>query len=146
MGFLDGVKNFFGNIGKKIQEGTNWLGSKISDGFNKVKEIPVLGKIVDVVTTPYQYAIKGAGALANGVGSLLQGDVKGAVNTGLNYAKDYINQPGLLEKATSGTPLEGIGKLATNIASNVVRVGGTSFSDLKDRANTAMDVAGSLIN
>jgi len=112
-------------IGKKIRDGFDTMGKKIGEGWGEVKNfgnkvwdgvksVPVLGKIAEGVEkyTPIGLAatnlLRGVDSGITAGSKLLQGDLKGVVDTGLNYARDTINK---------GTPL-------TNLAKNIPGVGG----------------------
>jgi len=112
-------------IGKKIRDGFDTMGKKMGEGWNEVKNfgnkvwdgvksVPVLGDIAGGIEkyTPIGIAatnlLRGVDAGIQGGSKLLQGDMKGVLDTGLNFARDTLNK---------GTPL-------TNLAKNIPGIGG----------------------
>lgn len=161
------------SLGKKITEGFNVLGKKMGEGWeatknfgnqawNKIKSVPVLGKIAEGVEkyTPIGMAatsaLKGIDAAATGGSKLLQGDIKGAVSTATSFGRDYINQKNPLLEAAKKVPV--LGKLASgaeSIATNVPIYGGMSVNTMRSIGNAGLnavdafkegDVKGGLIN
>ena len=162
-----------GAVGTKMKEGFQWLGSKLGEGWNavksfgkkawdKVKSVPVLGSIANVVEkyTPIglvaSNSLKEIDALATGSSKLLQGDVKGAVGTATSYGRDIVNYKNPLLEAAKKIPV--LGKVASGIemaASNVPIVGGMSLNTIRSLGNAGLnavdsfkegDIKGGLLN
>jgi hypothetical protein len=112
------------SIGKKISDGFNVMGKKMGEGWgevtnfgnkvwNGIKSVPVIGKIAEGVEkyTPIGIAatniLRGTTAGITGASKVLQGDFKGALDTGLNYAKDRLTQGNPLSNLTKDIPIVG---------------------------------------
>jgi hypothetical protein len=162
-----------GNAGAKLKEGFQWLGSKLGSGWesvksfgkkawDKVKSVPVLGKIAEGIEkyTPIGFvasnALKGIDALATGSSKLLQGDVKGALGTATSYGRDLINTKSPVVDALKNVPV--LGKVASGletVANNIPIYGGMSANTLRSIGNAGLnavdsfkegDVKGGLVN
>jgi hypothetical protein len=145
------------SLGKKISEGFNVLGKKMGEGWeatknfgnhawNKIKSVPVLGKIAEGIEkyTPIGMAatsaLRGIDAAATGGSKLLQGDLKGAISEGTRYGRDVINQKNPLLEAAKKIPV--LGSLASGaeaIASNVPVYGGMSINTLRSIGNSGLN-------
>jgi len=146
-----------GNTGAKIKDGFNVLGKKIGDGYNsvksfgkktwdKVKSVPVLGQIANVVEkyTPIGMAASNAvrltDAIAGGTSKLLQGDVKGAVGSATSLGRDILNQKNPLLEKIKGVPV--LGKLASeaeSAVSNIPIYGGMSINTIRNVGNAGLN-------
>jgi hypothetical protein len=145
------------SLGKKISEGFNVLGKKMGEGWeatknfgnqawNKIKSVPVLGKIAEGIEkyTPIGMAatsaLRGIDAAATGGSKLLQGDLKGAISEGTRYGRDVLNQKNPLLEAAKKIPV--LGSLASGaeaIASNVPIYGGMSVNTLRSIGNSGLN-------
>jgi hypothetical protein len=152
------------NLGKKISDGFGWMGKKMGEGwehvkafgkstYDKIKSVPVLGQIAQGIEkyTPIGWAatntLKGIDAGVGAGSKLLQGDVKGAVQTGINYGRDAINQKNPLIEAAKGVPV--LGKVvgaAENVATRVPVWGGMSINDMRNIGNAALNSTEALKN
>jgi hypothetical protein len=146
-----------GNAGAKMKEGFNVLGKKIGEGYNtvksfgkktwdKVKSVPVLGQIANVVEkyTPIGLAatsaIRTADALAGGTSKLLQGDVKGAIGSATSYGRDLLNQKSPLLELAKGVPV--LGKVASGVetaVNNVPIYAGMSMNTMRNIGNAGLN-------
>jgi hypothetical protein len=146
-----------GNTGAKIKEGFNVLGKKMGEGYNtvksigkktwdKVKSVPVLGQIANVVEkyTPIGMmatnAIRQADALVGGTSKLFQGDIKGAIGEATSYGRDILNQKSPLLEAAKKVP--GLGRIASGLetaASNVPVYGGMSINTIRNIGNAGLN-------
>jgi hypothetical protein len=153
-----------GNAGTKIKEGASWLGNKISSGYegvkaigkkawDKVKSIPVLGKVAEGIEkyTPIgMSATNLIRALDTGVGAtskVLQGDIGGAVQTGINYGREMINQKNPAIDALKKIPV--VGSVTGAIEAGVNRVpiyAGMSINDIRNIGNAALNSTEALKN
>jgi len=145
------------SLGKKISEGMNALGKKMGEGWeatknfgnqawNKIKSVPVLGKIAEFGEkyTPIGFAatnaLRGADALATGSSKLLQGDVKGAVSAGTKFGRETINQKIPALEAIKKVPV--LGSIASGletVASNVPIYGGMSLNTMRSIGNAGLN-------
>lgn len=153
-----------GAVGSKVKEGFNWLGKKMGEGwehvkafgkstYDKIKSVPVLGKIAEGIEkyTPIGWGatslLKGVDAGVGASSKLLQGDVKGAVQTGINYGREALNQKNPLIEAAKGVPV--LGKVVGGVESAVSRVpiyGGMSINDMRNIGNAALNSTEALKN
>ncbi len=156
-----------------MKEGFKWLGGKIGEGWNavksfgkkawdKVKSVPVLGSIANVIEnyTPIglvaKNSLRAIDAAATGGSKLLQGDVKGAIGEATSYGRDTINQKNPLLETVKKIP--GIGTVASGLeaaANNIPIYGGMSANTLRSIGNAGLnaadafkegDVKGGLVN
>jgi hypothetical protein len=145
------------SLGKKISEGFNVIGKKMGEGWeatknfgnqawNKIKSVPVLGKIAEGIEkyTPIGMAatsaLKGIDAVATGSSKLLQGDVKGAVGTATSFGRDMLNQKNPLLEAAKNIPV--LGKLASGaemVANNIPIYGGMSMNTMRNIGNAGLN-------
>ena len=116
----------------------------ISGAFNKIKEIPVLGRVVDAASQPFQNLATTIDKGARAAVDLARGDIQGAKNNVVGIADSIINQESIANKLTKGTPLEGISKDLTKFAESRVNVPGLGISvaEAKEKANTLMNSLG----
>jgi len=153
-----------GALGSKIKEGAAWVGNKIATGWekvksfgknvwNKVKSVPVLGKLAEGVEkyTPIGWAatnaLKGIDAGVGAGTKVLQGDIKGAVQTGINYGRDMINYKNpLLEKIKEVPVLGNIVGLAEKGINKIPIYGGMSADDMRNIGNAALNSTEALKN
>lgn len=151
-----------GNVGAKIKDGFQWLGSKMGEGWesvkafgkkawDKVKSVPVLGKIAEGIEkyTPIGMAatnlIKGVDAGVTGTSKLLQGDFKGAVDTGVSFGRDMLNQRNPLVEAAKKVP--GLGTVVSGVekvAENIPIAGGFSVKNIRDIGNASLNAVDAL--
>jgi len=152
------------NLGKKISDGMGWLGKKMGDGwehvkafgkstYDKIKSVPVLGQIAQGIEkyTPIGMAasnlIKGVDAGVGASSKLLQGDVKGAVQTGINFGRESLNQKSALLEAAKKVPILGkIAGAAETVANKVPIYGGMSMNDMRNIGNAALNSTEALKN
>jgi len=147
------------NLGKKISDGFNVLGKKMGEGWeatknfgnkawNAIKSVPVLGTIAGGIEkyTPIGWAatnaLKGIDAAATGGSKLLQGDIKGAVQTGIDYGRSRLNAENPL--ITQAKKIPGIGGIVSsvqNTAQNIPIAGGMSINTIKAVGNAALNSA-----
>lgn len=153
-----------GAVGSKIQEGAAWLGKKMGEGwehvksfgkrvYDKVKSVPVLGKIAEGIEkyTPIGWAatntLKGLDAGIGAGSKLLQGDVGGAVQTGINYGREAINQKNPLIEAAKKVPVLGnVVGAVEGVATKVPVWGGMSINDMRNIGNAALNSTEALKN
>jgi hypothetical protein len=153
-----------GVVGSKIKEGFNWLGKKMGEGWehvksfgkmawDKVKSVPVLGKIAEGIEkyTPIGWTatnlLKGVDAVATGGSKLLQGDIKGVVDTGIKFGRDQVNYKNpLLEKVKEIPVLGKAVSLAEKGASYIPIWGGMSANDLRSVGNAALNATEAVKN
>jgi len=153
-----------GAIGSKIKEGAQWLGKKMGEGwehvkafgkstYDKIKSVPVLGKIAEGIEkyTPIGWAatstLKGLDAGIGAGSKLLQGDVKGAVQTGINYGREAINQKNPLIEAAKKVPVLGnVVGAVEGVATKVPVWGGMSINDMRNIGNAALNSTEALKN
>jgi hypothetical protein len=153
-----------GALGSKIKEGAQWLGKKMGEGwehvkafgkstYEKIKNVPVLGKIVEGIKnyTPIGMAatnlFKGVDAGIGAGSKLLQGDVGGALQTGINYGRDAINQKNPLIEAAKKVPVLGnVVGAAENVATRIPIYGGMSVNDMRNIGNAALNSTEALKN
>jgi hypothetical protein len=153
-----------GALGSKIKEGAAWVGNKIATGWekvksfgknvwDKVKSVPVLGKLAEGVEkyTPIGWAatnaLKGIDAGVGAGTKVLQGDIKGAVQTGINYGRDMINYKNpLLEKIKEVPVLGNIVGLAEKGINKIPIYGGMSADDMRNIGNAALNSTEALKN
>lgn len=149
---MSAFTDFFSNLGKKIKSGVSDLGKKISSGlstaWNGVKTaanwvVDKTGPVGALAKKVFEYSPLGATTrlIDSGIKvgtNLLNGDVKGAGRAVLTGARDYVNQPALADLLPGGSAVKGV-------LENVVKLGGQSVSDLKSRANQALDVGDALL-
>ena len=153
-----------GALGSKIKEGAQWLGKKMGEGWEhvksfgkraweSVKSVPVLGKIAEGVEkyTPIGWGatslLKGVDAGVTAGSKVLQGDFGGALQTGINYGRDAINQKNPLIEAAKGVPV--LGKVVGGIEGAVSKVpvwGGMSINDMRNIGNAALNSTEALKN
>ena len=153
-----------GAVGSKIKEGFQWLGKKMGEGWehvksfgkmawDKIKSVPVIGKIAEGIEkyTPIGWAatsaLRGADAIATGGSKLLQGDVKGAVETGIKFGRDTVNYKNPLLEKVKEIPV--IGKVASVVETGISKVpiwGGMSASDLRNIGNAALNATEAVKN
>lgn len=110
----------------------------ISNAFNAVTHIPVLGHAVDFLTTPFQAAANAIDTGVRAAGDVVSGDFEGAKSRVLGAVSDAVNAPSAIEKLTAGTPLEGLAASATQLVGDNVNIGGMSVNDAKGLANAAL--------
>jgi hypothetical protein len=145
------------SLGKKITEDFNVLGKKMGEGWesaknfgnstwNKIKSVPVLGKIAEGVEkyTPIGLAatntLRGINAATVGTSKLLQGDVKGAITEGTTYGRDMLNQKNPALEALKKVPV--LGSLASGaeaVATNVPIYGGMSINTMRSIGNSGLN-------
>jgi len=153
-----------GAVGSKIKEGAQWLGKKMGEGwehvkafgkstYDKIKNVPVLGKIAEGIEkyTPIGWAatstLKGLDAGIGAGSKLLQGDVKGAVQTGINYGREAINQKNPLIEAAKKVPVLGnVVGAVEGVATKVPVWGGMSINDMRNIGNAALNSTEALKN
>lgn len=153
-----------GAVGSKVKEGFNWLGKKMGEGwehvkafgkstYDKIKSVPVLGKIAEGIEkyTPIGWAatntLKGIDAGVGAGSKLLQGDVKGAVQTGINYGREAINQKNPLLEAAKKVPVLGnVVGAVEGVATKVPVFGGMSINDMRNIGNAALNSTEALKN
>ena len=145
-------------IGKKIRDGFDVMGKKIGEGWGEVKNfgnkvwdgvksVPVLGKIAEGVEkyTPIGLAatnlLRGVDAGIQGGSKLLQGDMKGVLDTGLNYARDTLNKGTPLSNIAKNIP--GVGGLVSGMQSSVMNTVGNAALNSIDRFREG-DIKGGL--
>jgi hypothetical protein len=153
-----------GALGSKIKEGANWLGKKMGQGwehvkafgksaYDKIKNVPVLGKIVEGIGkyTPIGAAAKNIfKAVDTGIGAsskVLQGDFGGALQTGINYGRDIINTKSPVVEALKNVPVLGkVASAAEGVVSRVPVFGGMSINDMRNIGNAALNSTEALKN
>lgn len=153
-----------GAVGSKIKEGAQWLGKKMGEGwehvkafgkstYDKIKSVPVLGKIAEGIEkyTPIGWAatstLKGLDAGIGAGSKLLQGDIKGAVQTGINYGREAINQKNPLIEAAKKVPVLGnVVGAVEGVATKVPVWGGMSINDMRNIGNAALNSTEALKN
>jgi hypothetical protein len=153
-----------GALGSKIKEGAAWVGNKIATGWekvksfgknvwDKVKSVPVLGKLAEGVEkyTPIGWAatnaLKGIDAGVGAGTKVLQGDIKGAVQTGVNYGRDMINYKNpLLEKIKEIPVIGSVVGLAEKGINKIPIYGGMSADDMRNIGNAALNSTEALKN
>lgn len=153
-----------GAVGSKIKEGAAWLGKKMGEGwehvkafgkrtYEKIKSVPVIGSIAQGIEkyTPIGWGatslLKSVDAGIGASSKLLQGDVGGAVQTGINFGRDAINQKNPLIEAAKKVPV--LGKVvgaAENVATRVPVWGGMSINDMRNIGNAALNSTEALKN
>jgi hypothetical protein len=153
-----------GAVGSKIKEGFSWLGKKMGEGwehvkafgkraYEKVKSVPVLGKIVEGIEkyTPIGQAAKGIiRGLDAGVGAtskVFQGDFGGALQTGIDFGRETLNQKSAIVEAVKDVPV--LGKIASSVEGIVSKVpiyGGMSINDMRNIGNAALNSTEALKN
>jgi len=128
--------------------GEGWEATKNfgNQAWNKIKSVPVLGKIAEFGEkyTPIGFAatnaLRGADALATGSSKLLQGDVKGAVSAGTKFGRETINQKIPALEAIKKVPV--LGSIASGletVASNVPIYGGMSLNTMRSIGNAGLN-------
>jgi hypothetical protein len=150
------------NVGKKIREGFDWLGGKIKDGWesaktwgkktwDKIKSVPVLGKIAEGVEkyTPIGWAatniLRGIDTGVGATSNLFKGDVKGAIGSVTSGVRDTLNQKNPLLEEIKKVPVLGtLARAGENIVSRVPVFGGMSINDIKGIGNAAANSADAL--
>jgi hypothetical protein len=153
-----------GALGSKIKEGASWLGKKMGEGwehvkafgkrtYEKIKNVPVLGKIVEGIGkyTPIGMAAQSLyKAVDTGIGAgskVLQGDFGGALQTGINYGRDMINQKNPLIEAAKKVPVLGnVVGAVEGVATKVPVWGGMSINDMRNIGNAALNSTEALKN
>jgi len=145
------------SLGKKISEGFNVLGKKMGEGWeatknfgnqawNKIKSVPVLGKLAEGVEKytgvgfVANNVLRGLDAAATGSSKLLQGDVKGAISAGTKFGRETINQKIPLLEEIKKVPV--LGKIASGletVASNVPIYGGMSLNTMRSIGNAGLN-------
>jgi len=145
------------SLGKKISEGFNVLGKKMGEGWeatknfgnqawNKIKSVPVLGKLAEGVEKytgvgfVANNVLRGLDAAATGSSKLLQGDVKGAIGQATKFGRDTINQKIPALEEIKKVPV--LGKLASGletVASNVPIYGGMSLNTMRSIGNAGLN-------
>jgi len=147
-----------------FKKAASWVGSKIKQGYegvksigkrvyDKVKSIPIIGKIAEGVEkyTPIGWSasnfIKMADAGVGASSKLLQGDVKGAIQTGVDYGREALNQKNPLVEAAKKIPVLGnvVGKVE-GVANRVPVWGGMSINDMRNIGNAALNSTEALKN
>lgn len=147
------------SLGQKIRDGFDVLGKKMGEGWNEVKNfgnrtwnsiksVPVLGKIAEGVEkyTPIGWAatnaLKGIDTGIRAGSQVLQGDLKGAVQTGIDYGRSRLNAENPL--ITQAKKIPGIGGIVSsvqNTAQNIPIAGGMSINTIKAVGNAALNSA-----
>ena len=153
-----------GNVGAKIKDGFNWLGSKMGEGWehvkafgkkawDKVKSVPVLGKIAEGIEkyTPIGMAasgvLRGIDAGVTGTSKLLQGDVRGAVDTGIGYGRELLNKRNpLIEEAKKIPGLGAVVSGVEKVAENIPVAGGFSVKNIRDIGNASLNTVDAIKN
>jgi hypothetical protein len=151
-------------LGNKIKEGANWLGKKMGEGwqhvkafgkstYDKIKSVPVIGQIAQGIEkyTPIGMAasnlVRGLDAGIGAGSKLLQGDVGGAVQTGINFGRESLNQKSALLEAAKKVPVLGkIAGAAETVANRVPIYGGMSMNDMRNIGNAALNSTEALKN
>jgi hypothetical protein len=146
-----------GQTGAKMKDSFSWLGSKIGEGWghvkafgkkawDKVKSVPVLGKIAEGIEkyTPIGIAAKNIiSSVDTGVGAtsrLLQGDIKGSIGTVTSGIRQQINQKNPLLEEIKKVPVLGhIAKAGEFAISKVPIYGGMSINDMRNIGNAALN-------
>jgi hypothetical protein len=145
-------------IGKKIRDGFDVVGKKMGEGWgevtnfgnkvwNGVKSVPVLGQIAEGVEkyTPIGLAatniLRTANAGITGASKVLQGDLKGAIQTGIDYGRDVINKGTPLSNIAKKIP--GVGGLVSGMQSGVMNTVGNAALNSIERFKEG-DVKGGL--
>lgn len=146
-----------GNVGAKIREGFDWVGTKMNQGWqsvksfgkktwDKIKSVPVIGKIAEGIEkyTPIGWAANAAiRGIDTGVGAtsnLLKGDVKGAVGSVTSGIREQLNQKNPLLEEIKKVPVLGhIAKAGEFVATRVPIYGGMSVNDMKNIGNAALN-------
>jgi hypothetical protein len=139
----------FRYLGSKINDGWNSLKSFGNKVWNGIKSVPVLGTIAGGIEkyTPIGWAatnaLKGIDAGIGAGSKLLQGDLNGAVKTGIDYGRQAINQENpLITEARKIPVIGGLVDKAKDIAESVpVPVLGMSIKDARAIGNTALNSA-----
>lgn len=146
-------------IGKKIRDGFDVVGKKMGEGWNEVKNfgnkvwdgvksVPVIGKLAEGVEkyTPIGWAatnaLKGIDTGVRAGSQVLRGDIKGAVQTGIDYGRSRLNAENPLLSAAKKLPV--IGGLASkieNVATNAPIYGGMSINTIKNIGNAGLNSA-----
>ena len=113
------VKDFFGKIGEGVKSAWGKVKDFGENAWNKIKSVPVIGSIASGIEkyTPIGWAASGIksgiDAGVNAGNQVLHGDLKGALKTGIDYARERVNyQNPLLEKIKS---IPVIGKVASGL-------------------------------
>ena len=146
-------------LGKKIRDGFDVIGKKMGEGWNEVKNfgnkvwdgvksVPVLGKIAEGVEkyTPVGWAatnaLKGIDTGIRAGSQVLRGDLKGAVQTGIDYGRSRLNAENPL--ITQAKKIPGIGGIVSSVqdkAQNIPVFGGASINTIKAVGNAALNSA-----
>jgi hypothetical protein len=139
----------FRYLGSKLNEGWNSVKSFGNKVWNGIKSVPVLGTIAGGIEkyTPIGWAatnaLKGIDAGIGAGSKLLQGDLNGAVKTGIDYGRQAINQENpLITEARKIPVIGGLVDKAKDIAESVpVPMLGMSIKDARSIGNAALNSA-----
>ena len=153
-----------GAVGSKIKEGFQWLGKKMGEGWehvksfgkgvwNKVKSVPVLGKIAEGIEkyTPIGWGatalLKSVDTVATGGSKLLQGDLKGVADVAIKAGRDAVNFKNPLLEKIKEIPV--IGNIASKIEGAITKIpvfGGMSVNDMRNIGTAALNSTEALKN
>jgi hypothetical protein len=142
------ISDGFNNIGKKLGEGWESVKNFGNNAWNSIKSVPVLGKIAEGVEkyTPIGWAataaLKGIDTGVKAGSQVLQGDFKGALQTGIDYGRDRLNAENPLLTAAKNIPV--LGNVVSRVqqkAQSVPIYGGMSVNDIKSIGNSGLDAA-----
>jgi hypothetical protein len=148
MGIWDSIKGAFNWLGDKMKSGWESVKSFGKKAWDKVKSVPVLGQIASGIEkyTPIGWAatsaLKGIDAATTGTSKLFQGDLKGALQTGINYGRQAINAENPL--ITEAKKIPGIGRIVSlgqKAAESVPIYGGMSIGTMRSIGNSALNSA-----
>lgn len=142
------IKDGFNNFGKKLGEGWETTKAWGKKAWDTVKSVPVLGTIAGGIEkyTPIGWAatnaLKGIDAGVTAGSKVLQGDFKGAVQTGIDYGRSRLNAENPLLTAAKRVPVLGnVVSKVQNKANNVPIFKGMSANTIKSVANSGLNAA-----
>lgn len=142
------IKDGFNNFGKKLGEGWETTKAWGKKAWDTVKSVPVLGTIAGGIEkyTPIGWAatnaLKGIDAGVTAGSKVLQGDFKGAVQTGIDYGRSRLNAENPLLTAAKRVPV--LGNVVSKVqdkANNIPVYGGMSVNQMKALGNSGLDAA-----
>lgn len=151
-----------GNAGTKLKEGFQWLGTKLGEGWehvkafgkkawDKVKSVPVIGKIAEGIEkyTPIGWAadaaIRGINTGVGATSKLLQGDLKGSVGAVTSGIREQLNKENPLLTEIKKVPVLGqVARAGEFVASRVPIFAGMSANDIRNIGNASLNAVDAL--
>lgn len=142
------ISDGFNNIGKKLGEGWESVKNFGNNAWNTIKSVPVLGDIAGGIEkyTPIGWAataaLKGIDTGVRAGSQVLQGDFKGALQTGIDYGRDRLMSENPLLTAAKSIPV--LGNVVSKVqqkAQSVPIYGGMSANTMKAMATSGLDAA-----